>query len=108
VAAEVGCSIGTVDARLNEAGIRGPRGNGAREPEIIRRDQSGESLSQVGVAMGMTKTAVHEVLRRLGVPRSRRGRTTRGRARGKRRNRESGGVLVAVVATMDGAGAALA
>ena len=69
IAAEMGCSIGTVDYRLNEAGIRGPRGNGPRDAEIVRRYQSGESLSQVGVAMGMTKTAVHQVLRRLGVPR---------------------------------------
>jgi hypothetical protein len=36
VAAEVACSIGTVDARLNEAGIGGARGNGPRDAEIIR------------------------------------------------------------------------
>jgi DNA-binding CsgD family transcriptional regulator len=63
VAAEIGSSIGTVDARLNEAGIHGPRGNGPRDAEIVRRYQSGEPMSQVGVAMGMTKTAVHGVLR---------------------------------------------
>ena len=69
VATELGCSIGTVDYRLNEVGIRGPRGNGPRDAEIVRRYLSGESLSQVGAATGMTKTAVHQVLRRLGVPR---------------------------------------
>ncbi len=81
----MGCSPSTVKLRLREAGM-GALDFEARNSEIVRRYRSGESLTQVAAGMGMTKTAVHQVLRKLGVPR---------RAAGPRRSKTRDGSGVA-------------
>jgi DNA-binding CsgD family transcriptional regulator len=70
VAAKLGCGATVVGKRLHEAGIRTLYADQARDAEIARRWADGQTLRQIGAAVGMSRSGVRNAVRRLGAERA--------------------------------------
>ncbi len=67
IADELGCGVTTVRERLHEAGIRRVFADPGRDAEIAHRWADGQTLREIGAAVGMSRSGVEGAVRRLGL-----------------------------------------